>query len=53
MQFLDGKRRAVHHVAGLVPARRARAQPGRAEGRERVKVVEREDMFRASEPHKA
>ncbi|MBC2588924.1 FAD-dependent oxidoreductase [Rhodococcus aetherivorans] len=26
---------------------------GEAEGRERVKVVEREDMFRASEPHKA
>ncbi|MGW0023094.1 FAD-dependent oxidoreductase [Rhodococcus sp. NPDC003383] len=26
---------------------------GEAEGRERVKVVERDDMFRASEPHKA
>ncbi|MBS9375571.1 FAD-dependent oxidoreductase [Rhodococcus sp. B50] len=26
---------------------------GEAEGRERVKVVEREDMFRASEPHKS
>lgn len=26
---------------------------GETEGRERVKVVEREDMFRASEPHKA
>jgi len=26
---------------------------GEPEGRERVKVVEREDMFRASEPHKA
>ena len=26
---------------------------GEAEGRERVTVVEREDMFRASEPHKA
>lgn len=53
VQFLEGKQLPYTTWQGWYRLDAHERSLGEAEGRERVKVVEREDMFRASEPHKA
>ncbi|MDV2474397.1 FAD-dependent oxidoreductase [Rhodococcus zopfii] len=51
--FLEGKQLPYTTWQGWYRLDAHERSLGEAEGRERVKVVERDDMFRASEPHKA
>ncbi|MCR8691529.1 FAD-dependent oxidoreductase [Rhodococcus pyridinivorans] len=53
VKFLEDKRLPYTTWQGWYRLDAHERSLGEAEGRERVKVVEREDMFRASEPHKA
>ncbi|MBM7459600.1 FAD-dependent oxidoreductase [Rhodococcus coprophilus] len=53
VKFLEGKQLPYTTWQGWYRLDAHERSLGEAEGRERVKVVEREDMFRASEPHKA
>ncbi|MGM7645409.1 MULTISPECIES: FAD-dependent oxidoreductase [Nocardia] len=52
-EFLEGKGIPFTTWAGWYRLDAHERALGEPEGRERVKVVEREDMLRASEPHKA
>ncbi|WP_068154940.1 FAD-dependent oxidoreductase [Rhodococcus phenolicus] len=51
--FLEGKQLPYTTWQGWYRLDAHERSLGEAEGRERVKVVERDDMFRASEPHKS
>ncbi len=53
IEFLEGKGVPYTTWQGWYRLDAHERSLGEPEGRERIKVVEREDMLRASEPHKA